>query len=157
MDHLYNLANDQFNGVYMALTEVIDYVNFLNFPKLNILKSKEVLFFIPFCIYLRKNSPLTTTFNEQIDLYASYGLINSWARRYKTPTFRESHSVEPKRLAFNQISGLLTVYMCMIAASAVVFALEMMATRFQVVKHILDFFTFSVSQRQSSKFWPNQV
>lgn len=131
----------------MAISQVIDYFNMGNFPHVNILKTKQYVQLMPFCMFYRKHSCLLRPFNEQINLYSSSGLIDSWARGFKKPHYFKNSPMEPKALSFNQINGLIAVCILFIAFSIIVFILELMSTSHEVIKSMLDFFAFSTKQK----------
>lgn len=123
----------------MAVSNMIDYFNFINFPQLNVLKTKQELQYLPFCVYYRKHSFLLEPFNEQILQFSSSGLMEFWAKKYLIPHFNIDVQMKPKSLAFNQISGLITVYIWLISASIIAFIFELISTNYSWVRGILDF------------------
>lgn len=153
LDNFRNLTDENFGGAYMSISQVVDYFNLKNFPHINILKTKQYVQLMPFCIYYRKHSCLVRPFNEQISLLTSSGMIVSWARLYKTPNYKHSQ-IQPKTqsLTFNQISGLITVCGLLIVISVIVFGLELMSTSHETIKIVLDFVTFNKKQKTKRRF-----
>lgn len=144
LDVFRNLTSDNFNGAYLAISQIVDYFNFINFPNVNILKSKRELQMTPFCMFFRKHSCLLQTFDDQILRLTSSGLMQSWSRQYQIPQFHRENQMEPaKTLKFNQISGVITVCIWLTVASIVVFVLEILSKSHAWIKTILDFLTFS--------------
>lgn len=139
MEDLLDLVDENFEGAYLAGAQVIDYVNLMNFPNVNLLKTKDYLLLTPVCIYFRKHSCLLKPLNNQISLYINSGLIKSWTNQYKLPTYKESELSLPKALRFNQISGIVNVCFYLSIASIIVFFLEVLSKRYRKIKAVLDF------------------
>lgn len=140
MDHLQNLTVDDFDGAYQATSQAIDYFNLRNFPKPNILKTKQNIHMMPFCVYFKKHSCLVRPFNHQINLYNSNGLILSWVRQFKKTRLIKNNQMDPKTLSVNQISGIMTVCGILNAFSIIVFIFELISTSHASVKKLLSFF-----------------
>lgn len=147
LENLRNLTNDNFDGAYMAISSVVDYFNLKNFPNPKILKTKQYIQLMPFCMYFRKHSCLVRPFNEQISLLASSGLIVSWDRTFKTPHYSKNVHMEPNVLSINQITGLITVCTLFIALSIIVFSFEMMSTKHETIRTVFDFLSFNTKQQ----------
>lgn len=140
MNQLQNLTDDDFDGAYQAISQAIDYFNLLNFPKPKILKTKENIHMMPFCLYFKKHSSLVRPFNHQINLYNSNGLILKWVRQFKKTRLIKNIQMEPKTLAVDQISGIMTVCGVLNAFSIVVFIFELISTSHASVKKLFGFF-----------------
>lgn len=140
MDHLQNLTVDDFDGAYQATSQAIDYFNLWNFPKPNILKTKQNIHMMPFCVYFKKHSCLVRPFNHQINLYNSNGLILSWVRQFKKTRLIKNNQMDPKTLAVNQISGIMTVCGILNAFSIIMFIFELISTSHASVKKLFSFF-----------------
>lgn len=136
-----NLTNDNANIAIMTISQVADYFNLLHFPNIQILKTKQYIQAMPFCMYFRKHSFLERPFNQQLNLYSSSGLIVQWAKNFRKQPF-DSDRVEPRPLLLDQITGVLAVCVCLTAASVVVFILELMSNCHDTIKRIMDFFTY---------------
>lgn len=136
---------------FMAISQTVDYFNFLHFPKLQILKTKQYIQAMPFCMYFRKHSFLEEPFNHQMNLYSSSGLIVQWARNFKKPSYK-SDRTEPKALSLGQIAGVLVICIFMAAASVIVFIFELMSNCHETIKTIMDFFTFKANAVPRCKF-----
>lgn len=139
----YRLQNSSFDGVYLASGQSIDYFNLKNFPRTKIFKTKERIKMLPYSIYFRKHSCLVREVNNQIDKYTSNGLISNWYRRFtKTYNYRNDPTT-PKKLAYDQISGIVTICVFMYAISCIVFVLELMTRNHERLKNIFDFLTWN--------------
>lgn len=133
----------------MVISQIVDYFNFQHFPRINILKTKQYEQLMPFCMYFKKHSCLLHSFNEQINLMSSSGLIASWARHYVRPPYKNDQ-MEPKAVNLDQIVGVIIVCICLITISLIVFILEVISTSHGTIKSVLDFFTFKAKQKHIS-------
>lgn len=147
MEQLHNLTDENFDGAFMVISQIVDFFNVQHFPNIKILKTKQYVQLMPFSMFFRKHSCLLKPFNDQINLFSSSGLIAAWAKHYEKSAFK-SDSMEPKALSIDQISGVITVCICLIAASLILFILELMSTSHEAVQFILDFFTFKAQPRR---------
>lgn len=151
MDALRNVSNENANIAFMSISQILDYFNFLHFPNIQILKTKQYIQAMPFCMYFRKHSFLEKSFNSQLNLYSSSGFIVQWAKNFRKQSFK-SDRTEPKPLKLDQIEGVLVVCMFMTAASVIVFIFELMSNCHGSIKKITDFFTFKSSPNLRCKF-----
>lgn len=146
---LWNLTDDDFDGAYQTISQVVDYFNLINFPNVNILKTKDSIQSMPLCIYYRKHSCLLKPFNEQINSYQSSGLIVSWASAFRKPLYlKDKGHIEPTPLSMSQISGLVTVCIICFVISIIVFILELMSTSHGAIKILLDFLTLKAQRKR---------
>lgn len=135
----------------MTTSQAVDYFNLLKFPKFQILKTKQSVQAMPYCMYFRKHSCLEDPFNQQMNLYSSSGLIVQWAKNFKKPPFKRDRT-DPKALSLNQIGGVLVICIFMAAASVIVFSFELMSNCHGTIKTIMDFFTFKANAISRCKF-----
>lgn len=143
---LHNLTDENFNGAIMVVSQVVDNFNFINFPKFNILTTKEYIQQLPFFIYFRKHSCLLEAFDNQIHAYESSGLINYWANSFlKLLQFQNKNNA--KALKLNQFFGIVTVCGCLILVSIFLFVFELMSESNALVRTILDFLTYNEKQK----------
>lgn len=153
---LNNLTDEQFDGVYMTISQVVDYFNFKHFPKFKILKTKEYIKQLPFCIYYRKHSCLLEAFDRQIRAYTSGGLINYWAdsflKLHHLQNNNDGSEMEAKALKLNQFSGIVTICGCLIIVSVILFIFEFLSESNALVKTILDFLTYDDIQKVDARF-----
>lgn len=137
------LQSDNFNGVFMASAQIIDYYHFRRLNGEPILRTRETIQLLPYSIYLRRQSCLTHPINLQIALLSSNGLIANWDSKYRANNFLKSKSNdnrEPKRLVIDQISGVIIICMVLYAIGVIIFILELMSTRHETIKIVMDFF-----------------
>lgn len=125
----------------MTTSQIVDYLNLLRFPDVQILKTKQYVQAMPFCMYFRKHSCFERPFNEQLNLYSSSGLIYQWARQFSKPSVKDDE-MEPKPLSLNQIAGVLVICMALIATSIIVFIFELISNCHGTVKKMMDFLTY---------------
>lgn len=154
INFLRNLTDDEFNGAYMTIKQIVDYYNVENFPKINILRTKDYVQLMPLCIYYRKHSCLVRPFNAQINAYVSSGLVDMWAGKFEKPYFLKlgDRRSEPKPLSIDQITGPIAVCTICIAISVIVFILELLSTGdITAIKILLDFLTFNMTWKRESK------
>lgn len=144
IDSLRNVTNDNAHMAIMSISQVVDYFNFLHFPNVQVLKTKQYIQAMPFCMYFRKHSFLERPFNQQLNLYSPSGLIVQWAKNFRKQAFN-SDRIEPQPLLLDQFTGVLAVCICLSAASVVVFILELMSNCHDTIKKIMDFFTYKAS------------
>lgn len=144
MNALRNLSNENANIAIMTTSQIIDYFNFLHFPNIQILKTKQYVQAMPFCMYFRKHSFLEKPFNRQLNSFSSSGLIFQWAKTFKKQSYK-SDRIEPHPLSLDQITGVLIVCIFMIAASLIVFIFESMSNSHETIKIIMDFLTFKTN------------
>lgn len=144
MNALRNLTNDNANIAIMSTSQIVDYFNFLHFPNIQILKTKQYIQALPFCMYLRKHSFLEKPFNQQLNSFSSSGLIFQWAKNFKKQSFK-SDRIEPRALSFDQIAGVLLVCIFMTVTSLIVFICELMSSYHATIKTVMDFFTFKTN------------
>lgn len=133
-----------FDGIMMIGEEVVDYYNLKNFPNFKVLKTKEHINQVSYSIYFYKHSCLTREFNRQIHLYTSNGFVEVWTRGF-TKTYRMNYKADGsarKAISFNQINGLIIVCAFMYLISFIIFAFELMSSKHDSIKRIMDFFTF---------------
>lgn len=138
-----------FAGAYMTASQAIDYFNLVNFPDVNILKTKQYIQMTPVSIHYQKHSCLLKPFDRQISLYKAYGFIEYWSRKYKHSAVHETVSTEPKTLSFDQISGVLIVCFFLLLASMILFFLELISVYCKRIRMLLDFLTFNANYKQS--------
>lgn len=144
MTALGQLHSDDFDGVFMTSTQIFDYYNFLH-KKTRILRTKETIQMIAYSIFTAKQSCLTKPLNHQIAKLTSNGLITVWNNGFRKNTARKNQfndSGEPKRLAIDQINGLITICMVLYTICVIIFILELMSARHESIKIIMDFFSF---------------
>lgn len=133
----------------MTSAQAIDYFNLVNFPNVNILRSKQYIQMTPVCIHYQKHSCLSKPFDRQISLYKAYGFIEYWIRKYKHSAVRETVSTEPKTLSFDQISGVLIVCSFLLLVSMILFILELISVYCKGIEMVLDFLTFNANYKKS--------
>lgn len=140
VESFYNLTSENFNGAYLANSLRVDYFNAVNDEKVNILKTKQYIQVLPFCIYFRKYSCLIESFNDQITAFISGGLFNFWATQFVlTSTNRKKDEKGPQPISVDQIAGVILVGGYLIAVSVIIFVLELMSRKYATVKKGLDF------------------
>lgn len=135
----YNLTDDNFGGAFLASSLRVEYFNIVNSRKVKILKTKDYIRLLPFCMYFRKHSCLMKPFNRQISAYTSSGLINFWASAFRKSAHSKSDKKEPKPMSLHQVVGVIIVCSFLIAVSLIIFTLELLSTKFQAIKSSLDF------------------
>lgn len=148
IDALHNMTGENSDTAIMSISQIVDYYNLLHFPKTQVLKTKQYVQSMPFCMYFRKHSSLEKPFNQQINLYSSSGLIVTWAEQFKKPSYK-SERMEPKALSLDQIIGLLIICFCLIAASVIMFIFELMSNNHETVRIIMDFLTFKTNMQRT--------
>lgn len=137
----HNLTDVNFHGAYMAIVQALDYFNFINFPNINVLKTKQDILMTPMCMYHGRHSSLVRPFDEQIGLYKANGLNEKWISIYKTPTFHQNDNIGPKQLSFDQISGVFIVCSMLLGVSIIFFILELASNWCTPIKKFLNFLT----------------
>lgn len=140
-DTLKNVSNENFDGALMSISQIVDYFNFLHFPKINILKTKQYVQSMPFCMYFRKHSYLLQPFNDHLNSMSSGGLIVIWQRKY-VRSLQQNDQKEPQAVNLDQITGVIIVCICLFGTSLIVFIFELMSSSHGTIKSVLDFFTF---------------
>lgn len=143
LELFYNLTDEHFEGAYLTNSLRVDYFNFVNRRKVKILKTKEYIRLLPFCMYFRRHSCLIKPFDKQIAAYTSSGLIDFWANKFRRSITNKSDRKEPKPMSLHQIAGVLIMCSYLIAVSLIVFFLEVSSMRFETIKTFLDFLMFS--------------
>lgn len=133
------------------MAQAIDYYNLLKFPNANILKTKQYILMTPVCAYFRKHSCLIKPFDDQIRTMKWNGMLAFWIRHYKVPTFYDNNNMEPKKLSFDQISGVLNVCMYLFGVSTILFIFELLSMKCKRIKMFLDFLSFNAKHRRV--FW----
>lgn len=151
MQALHNLTKENSDIAIMTTSQIVDYFNLLQFPKVSVLKTKQYIQAMPYCMYFRKHSSLKTPFNRELDKFASGGLIEQWAKKFKSPT-AEIDKTEPKPLSINQFAGLCAICVCLYATSVIVFIFELMSNCHEAIKIAMDFFTFKATAMPRCKF-----
>lgn len=139
----------------MVISQIIDYFNVLNFPKVQILKTKQYVQLMPFTMYFQKHSCFLKSFNDQINLFASSGLITAWRRNYEKSGYK-SEPMLPKGLSIDQIAGVITVCICLIAASILVFIFELISTCHEAMELVMDFLTSNAHHRRKFTKFPRK-
>lgn len=142
MKSFHKLTDENFGGAYMTVSQHVDYFNAVN-PQANILKTKEYIRMVPFCMYFRKHSCLVKPFNDQLIAYKSSGLIDFWAKKFSKSSNRKSKETQPKPMSFDQFNGLNILCICLIFFSLILFLLEILSTKFEVIKTFFDFWVYS--------------
>lgn len=139
-----NLTDENFNGAYLANSLRVDYFNAVNPQKSKIVKTKQYIQVLPFCIYFRKYSCLIKSFDDQISGFVSGGLINFWATQFGLDlSNRKKNENGPQPISMAQIAGVILVCVYLIAISVIMFIFELMSSKIATVKKVLDFFTSS--------------
>lgn len=98
---------------------------------------------MPAVIYLRKNSYLTTKFNEEIMLYAQSGLFQMWRNLYINDMFylnRKINAIIPKQLTNEHLNGGYQICGIILIFSIFIFTLEILSNQNESLKTILNFF-----------------
>lgn len=137
----HNLNDINFHGAYMTIVQALDYFNFINFPNINVLKTKQDILMTPMCLYHKRHSSLVRPFDEQIALYKANGLNEKWMSIYKTPYIQQNDIFGPKQLSFDQISGVLIVCSMLLGVSIIFFILELASNWCIPIRKILNFLT----------------
>lgn len=145
-ESFHNLSDANFHGAYMTVAQPFDYFNFINFPNVNILKTKKDILMTQMCMFHRKYSSLVKPFDEKIGWYKTNGLIEYWIRKYKIPSFRQSDRTDRRKLSFSQISGVIIVCALLFVVSMILFILELMSAKCKKIEIFLDFLTFNSKQ-----------
>lgn len=143
VESFYNLTDEHFEGAYLANSERVDYFNALNKRKVKILKTKEYIRLLPFCMYYRKHSCLIQPFDQEILAFTSSGLIDLWAKKFRKSLQNKSDKNEPKPLSLKQIVGVIIMCSYLFAASLIIFILELLSTKFEAIKCVIDFLMFT--------------
>lgn len=141
MEAFHNVTKENADCAFMTISSVVDYFNLLNFPQIQILKTKQSVQAMPVCMYFRKHSCLEKPFNHEINKFSSGGLIQQWARTFKNRLLKIDKT-EPKALSINQIAGVMTICYCLMATSVMVFIFELMSNCHESIKLLMDFLTF---------------
>lgn len=136
----------------MTIVQALDYFNFINFPNINVLKTKQDILMTPMCLYHKRHSSLVRPFDEQIGLYKANGLNEKWMSIYKTQSFQQKNNIGPKQLSFDQISGVLIVCSMLLGVSMIFFILELASNWCTSIKKILNFLTRWNSEEMKEQF-----
>lgn len=142
MKTFHNLTDEHFSGAYMTISQHVDYFNAVN-PNANILKTKEYIRMVPFCMYFRKHSCLVKPFNDQLIAYKSSGLIDFWAKKFSRSSVMKHEKVQPKPISFDQFIGVNVLCTCLIFFSLIIFILEVLSTKCEAIKTFFDFYVYS--------------
>lgn len=151
LSELENVRSSSFKGVYLFTLPVISYYNMLNVRKRKgyILMTKDRVLLQPFGIFFRKHSCLVHPVNLQINMYKSSGLISAWtegiihakmARKYIRSDRIQMET--PKKMTMNQFQGVVIICIFIYLMSGTIFAAEMLTVKFELIRKIMDFFTF---------------
>lgn len=123
----------------MALSQTVDYFNFVHFPNMTILKTKDRFYFAPFFIYFPKRSGLLKTFNYQIKMHATGGLVRFWEMKYRKSSMYKKEPIQPKQWSLGDFRGtfLLCAYFLPIPILTLIF--ERLSCRCKLIKRFMDF------------------
>lgn len=143
MDTFRNLSDGKADGAYLSLTQRINYINVVNYAHANVFKTKEYIRTVPFCLYYKKYSCLVEPFNEQITAYTSSGLINFWIKKFRKSREEKTAPNRRKPVSMIQINGIIILCSYLIIFSLIVFVLELLSIKFELIKIFLDFLAFS--------------
>lgn len=137
------LRNSSFKGAFLAAKDVIVYYNRKHWKRGTISISKDRIFLLPISIYFKKNTCLSTAFNEQIHKYTNGGLINTWAdifiSEYSRRVKRRNLDLSaPEKLSLDQISGIIIICVVMYAFSGFVLGMEILSTKYKWIRVIFD-------------------
>lgn len=129
-------------AIFTTSAQVAYYRKFHKNSKVNV--ARESIFINPISIYLRKNSYLTHTMDEEIMVYLSSGLIKNWVSYFADETYirYKRMQMEPSTLKVNQINGIYELCFAVFLIGFTVFICEVLSQRSNRLKRIMDFLTY---------------
>lgn len=124
-----DMRDDNLDGVYVQLKNIVDYDNFLNFRKPKILTTKDYINMYPIWMWVRKLSCLKLAFDQQISALHSSGLVQHWQTFYMK-TVKDIDDKEPEELKIDQFTGIITISATLYALSVFVFVIELVISKY---------------------------
>lgn len=135
-------TDENMNAAYMAGKIMVNIFNLRDFPKANMLTTKQNIMSNLWIMHFRKHSCLLKPFNFLLNSYISCGFFVHGEKNYQ-PKYKVVEENGPKPFKINQVTGIITIYLCLIFTSIIVFMLEMITKRYKTPKIILNFLTFN--------------
>lgn len=131
-----------FTGAILSSEDLIAYLNKKYAPDTFFQVCKEKLASANLCIYFQKNSCFTHEFNHHILKLTSNGLIDSWAFKQINKSFLKYKQLDnsPKKLSISQLGGGFRLLEVGLVAGLVLFVLELISMKLQLVNRALNFF-----------------
>lgn len=134
-----DMRDDNLDGVYVHLKNMVDYNNYLNYRKPKILTTKDHINMYPIWMWVRKFSCLKIAFDYQISALQSSGLIQHWQQFY-IKTVKETEEKEPQKLNIDQFTGIIMICGGLYALSIVVFIMELVISKCNQIRKFKKFY-----------------
>lgn len=87
---------------------------------------REAFMLVPVVIYTKKNFYLLRTINEKIEIFKAAGLIEYWYSLSFNKELLTKHSIPPKVLTFDHLSGCFFIWICGCLVSLLTLVFELM-------------------------------
>jgi hypothetical protein len=137
--------NPSAQHVVTSSLEQVLYINKMNYKDYTLTVCREYLFTYLYGIYFRKNSYLKHTFNRNIALFKTSGLIDFWASDFISMKYLkiQIEADGPKQLNIDELLGGFEVLFLGMAIGAILFVVEVIAEKCHVrlLQKIFRFFT----------------
>lgn len=130
-------------GLLIVLSQVL-YWNQIHYKEYLYKVCKEVYTMVPVTIFFPKNSYLVESFNDQLLVYESSGLIQHWAAAHMDKKFLnfEETSSGPQKLTLDHLAGTIQMLVGGLILSFVVFLGEICWMKLREVKFIRRLFRY---------------
>lgn len=126
------------NGALLSSEEHVAFLNAKNFPKNFSHYAGEVFFVFNLCIYLHQQSCLEEQINQNIIMFRSNGLLDSWVKEVVDKSYlKERKTKEPKVLVNEQLFGAYELLAIGLVLGASAFIVELCSTQFPNLKRFV--------------------
>lgn len=140
-----NLIRSGEKNVFASSLDRIEYFNANNALQIELLK--ERLYLLPIVLFVRKQSCLVDVFEEELQRFASNGLLTHWIQTFQ-PNHRkrlEENHDDTKwsgRFDLMQLLCAFEILAALHVTATFVLMLEMVSTRVALIKYLVDFLTY---------------
>lgn len=135
------LYNENFPGVFVTSETMVGYFNMQNYQRGIVDSSKEKIFSLPFAMYLKKHSCLTSTIDGHVQRLASNGFLAHWWKKYQDTRFLKNRLTKtPQILTMDQIQGIHYICFYLHIISIIIFLLELCSIKCKVLRRGLKYF-----------------
>lgn len=148
-DVLRSLRNGTTQDVYLTGKQIVDYDNLIHFRAAKILYTKETIQLLPFSIFFQRDSCLLQTFNWQLSALAESGLMQAWIARFTRTVYMHEDS-EPQQIRVDHFLGTFEICAFMLAASLLLFLLELLSVYVGSIKNAIDFCVYSTQNNDKT-------
>lgn len=127
-------------GVLVGTTDIVGYYSSLHYQNGILIPSRRRIYLLPIAVFFRKYSCLMPTFDKQIEMLHTSGLIHMYSQIYQRLSLRHrGKHTEPKQLSMEQVGGIYIIGACAISLCLLVFFIELISLKIRCLRILFKY------------------